>query len=158
VHALDYLLKPFSRERLAKAVRRARESLTEERDVGAQFGPLLESLATQGCYLNRVAVRDGERIRVLDVEQVDWISVEDERAVVHVGAEAYQVRRTLTELERRLDPTRFFRAHRSAVVNLARITEVIPWFKGSHKVRLSTGAEIDLSRARARALRELLDW
>jgi two-component system LytT family response regulator len=158
VSALDYLLKPFSRERLAKAVHRARESVTEGRDVAAQFGPLLESLATEGCYLSRLAVRDGDRIRVLDVEQVDWIDVTDEQVMVHVRDQAYRVRRTLTELERRLDPARFFRAHRSAVVNLSRITEVIPWFKGSHKLRLSSGAEIDLSRARARALRELLDW
>ena len=158
VNALDYLLKPFSRERLAKAVRRARESLTEGRNVAARFGPLLETLATQGCYLDRLAVRDGDRIRVLDIAQVDWISVTDEQVMAHVGDQAYRVRRTLTELERRLDPARFFRAHRSATVNLARITEVIPWFKGSHKVRLSTGAEVDLSRARARVLRELLDW
>jgi len=158
VNALDYLLKPFSRGRLAKAVGRVRESLSEERDVAAQFGPLLESLATEGCYLNRLAVRDGDRIRVIDAEQVDWIDVAHEQVVVHVGDQAYRVRRTLTELQRRLDPARFFRAHRSAVVNLSRITEVIPWFKGSHKLRLSTGAEIDLSRARARALRELLDW
>jgi two-component system LytT family response regulator len=158
VNALDYLLKPFSRERLSKAVLRASESLSGEDDVAAQFGPLLESLATQGCYLDRLAVRDGDRIRVLDAEQVDWIDVTDERVVVHVGDEAYRVRRTLTELERRLDPACFFRVHRSAVVNLSRITEVIPWFKGSHRLRLSSGAELDLSRTRARALRELLEW
>jgi DNA-binding LytR/AlgR family response regulator len=158
VNALDYLLKPFSRERLAQALRRASESLSQGADAAAQFGPLLESLATQGCYVNRLAVRDGDRIRVLDVEQVDWIDIADEQVMVHVGDQAYRVRRTLTELERRLDPARFFRAHRSAVVNLSRITEVIPWFKGSHRLRLSSGAELDLSRTQARALRELLDW
>ena len=158
VNALDYLLKPFSRERLARAVRRAQQSLTEEQGVAAQFGPLLQSLAVQGCYLTRLAVRDRDRIRVLDVEQVDWIAVEDEQVTVHVGDQAYAVRRTLTELESRLDPARFFRAHRSALVNLSRVKEVIPWFKGSHKLRLSTGAEIDLSRTQARALRELLEW
>jgi len=158
VNALDYLLKPFSRQRLAQAVGRAQESLAEERDLAAQLGPLLESLATQGYYLTRLAVRDRDRIRVLDVEQVDWIGVENEQAMVHVGDQSYLVRRTLKELETRLDPARFFRAHRSAMVNLGRIQEVIPWFKGSHKLRLTTGAEIDLSRARARALRGLLEW
>jgi DNA-binding LytR/AlgR family response regulator len=75
-----------------------------------------------------------------------------------VGENAYAVRRTLGELETRLDPARFFRAHRSAIVNLDRIQEVIPWFKGSHKLRLASGAEVDLSRAQARRLRHLLGW
>jgi DNA-binding LytR/AlgR family response regulator len=158
VNALDYLLKPFSRERLRKAIRRAQEGLAEERDLGAQFGPLLESLAAQGRYLARLAVRGRDRIRVLNVEKVDWIGIEDEQVMVHVGDEEYPIHRTLTELEARLDPACFFRAHRSAIVNLDRVKEVIPWFKGSHKLRLTTGAEVDLSRAQARALRELLGW
>jgi two-component system LytT family response regulator len=158
VNALDYLLKPFSRERLEKAVRRAQEALTEEQDFAMRLGPLLESLATQGRYLTRLAVRDRDRIRVLDVDEMDWIDVEDEQVMVHVGDRAYLIRRTLTELEARLDPAHFFRAHRSAIVNLSRVKEVIPWFKGSHKLRLTTGAEVDLSRARARALRKILGW
>jgi two-component system LytT family response regulator len=158
VNALDYLLKPFSRERLAKAIRRAQETVAEERDFAARLGPLLESLADQGQYLARLAVRDRDRIRVLDVGEVDWIGIEGEQVMVHVRDQIYPVRRTLTELEARLDPACFFRAHRSAIVNLDRVKEVIPWFKGSHKLRLTTGIEVDLSRARARALRKLLEW
>ena len=158
VNALDYLLKPFSRERLEKAVRRAQEALAEEQDFAMRFGPLLESLATQGRYLTRLAVRDRDRICVLDVDEVDWIDVEDEQVLVHVGDRAYLIRRTLTELEARLDPAHFFRAHRSVIVNLSRVKEVIPWFKGSHKLRLTAGAEVELSRARARALRKILGW
>jgi two-component system LytT family response regulator len=158
VNALDYLLKPFSRERLEKAVHRAQEALAEEQDFAMRLGPLLESLATQGRYLTRLAVRDRDRICVLDVDEVDWIDVEDEQVMVHVGDRAYLIRRTLTELEARLDPAHFFRAHRSAIVNLSRVKEVIPWFKGSHKLRLTTGAEVELSRARARALRKILGW
>ena len=158
VNALDYLLKPFSRERLAKAIRRAQQTLAEERDFAARLGPLLESLADQGQYLARLAVHDRDRIRVLEVGEVDWIGIEGEQVMVHVGDQAYPVRRTLTELEARLDPARFFRAHRAAIVNLDRVKEVIPWFKGSHKLRLTTGAEVELSRARARVLRKLLEW
>jgi two-component system LytT family response regulator len=158
VNALDYLLKPFSRERLEKAVRRAQEALTEEQDFAMRLGPLLESLATQGRYLTRLAVRDRDRIRVLDVDEMDWIGVEGEQVMVHVGDRAYLIRRTLTELEARLDPSTFFRAHRAAIVNLSRVKEVVPWFKGSHKLRLTTGAEVELSRARARALRKILRW
>jgi len=158
VNALDYLLKPFSRERLERAVHRARDALAEERDFAARLGPLLESLVAQGRYLTRLAVRDGDHIRVVDVDEVDWMGVEGEQVIVHVGDRAYRIRRTLSELEARLDPTSFFRAHRSAVVNLDRVKEVIPWFKGSHKLRLTTGAEVDLSRAQARALRKILRW
>ena len=158
VNALDYLLKPFSRERLEKAVHRARESLAEERDFTTRLGPLLESLAAQGRYLTRLAVRDRDRIRVVDIDEVDWVGVEDEQVFVHVGDRAYPIRRTLTELEAQLDPTHFFRAHRSAIVNLGQVKEVIPWFKGTHRLRLTTGAEVDLSRAQARALRKILGW
>ena len=173
VNALDYLLKPFSRERLEKAIRRAQQAQGEERELGVsadetsgaerfatRLTPLLESLAAQGRYLTRLAVRDYEnrRIRVLDIHEVDWISVADEQVVVHVGERTHPIRRTLAELETRLDPAHFFRAHRSTIVNLDRVKEVIPWFKGSHKLRLTTGAEVDLSRAQARALRKILDW
>jgi len=158
VHALDYLLKPFSRQRLKKAISHAQQALAEERDFAAEFGSLLESLAAQGRYLTRLAVRDRDRIRVLDVAEVDWIGVEEEQVTVHVGDRGYPIRRTLTELEAQLDPERFFRAQRSAIVNLDRVKEVIPWFKGSHILRLATGAEVDLSRAQARALRQLLGW
>jgi DNA-binding LytR/AlgR family response regulator len=166
VNALDYLLKPFSRERLEKAVCRAQEALAEERDPGliaakrfaARLSPLLESLAIRGQYLTRLAVRDCDRIRVLDVDEVDWIGLEGEQVMVHLEDRAYPIRRTLTELEARLDPTTFFRSHRAAIVNLSRVKEVVPWFKGSHKLRLTTGAEVDLSRAQARALRKILRW
>ncbi len=158
VHALDYLLKPFSRERLAKAIHRARKALAEGQDLSAQLRPLLEDLAAEGQYLTRLAVRDRDCIRVLDADRVDWIGIEGEQVMVHVGEQAYPIRRTLAELEVRLDPKRFFRAHRSAIVNLDRVQEIIPWFKGSHILKLTTNAEVDLSRARARALRKILDW
>ncbi|MGD8397338.1 MAG: LytTR family DNA-binding domain-containing protein [Anaerolineae bacterium] len=158
VHALDYLLKPFARERLEEAIHRAREALAESQDLAAQLRPLLESLAAEGRSLDRLAVRDRDRIRVLDASEVDWIGIEYAQVVVHVGECAYPVRHTLAELETRLDPKRFFRAHRSAIVNLDRVQEIIPWFKGGHILRLTTGAEVDLSRARARALRKILGW
>jgi DNA-binding LytR/AlgR family response regulator len=158
VHALDYLLKPFSRERLAKAIHRAQQALAEGQDVSAQLRPLLESLAAEGRYLTRLAVHDRDCIRVLEADGIDWIGLEDEQVMVHVGDKVYPIRRTLTDLEARLDPRRFFRAHRSAIVNLDRVQEIIPWFKGSHILRLTTGAEVDLSRAQARTLRKMLGW
>ena len=158
VNALDYLLKPITRERLEKAIRRAQEELAEEHDLSARFAPLLEGLAAQGHYLTRLAVHHRNHIRVLNVDEVDWIGVENKQTFVHVGSEAHPAQRTLAELEARLDQARFFRAHRSAIVNLDRVKEIVPWFKGSHKLRLTTGAEVELSRAQARALRKILGW
>lgn len=158
VRALDYLLKPFSRARLETAVGRARDAPAEGGSIAEQLGPLLEGLAAQGRYTTRLAVRDQDRVRVLDVTEVDWVGIEDGQVAVHVGDQVYPVRGTMAELEARLDPAGFFRAHRSAIVNLDRVEEIIPWFKGSHKLRLTTGAEVDLSRARARALRGILGW
>ena len=158
INAIDYLLKPFSRERLVEAIHRAQEKQTDEQHFASRFSPLLENLASQGQHLTRLAVRDRNCIRVLNVVDVDWISVENEQTFVHVASEAYPIRRTLTDLEARLDPACFFRAHRSTIVNLDRVKEIIPWFKGSHKLRLTTGAEVELSRAQARALRKILGW
>jgi len=164
VNALDYLLKPFSQGRLESAIHRAQEELAEQRGFAdesvssARLLPLLQSLADQGQYAERLAVHDGDRIRVLDTEQVDWVGIKDDDVVVHTGEKSYPISRTLSELEARLDPARFFRAHRSAIVNLDRVREIIPWFKGSHRLRLTTGAEVDLSRRRARVLREILRW
>jgi two-component system LytT family response regulator len=158
VNALDYLLKPFSRARLEEAVGRAQAARTEERQFAARLGPLLDSLAAQGRYLTRLAVHDRDRIRVVDVGEIDWVGVQDEQVTVHTADQAYPLRRTLGELEARLDPATFFRTHRCAIVNLNCVQEVIPWFKGSHKLRLTSGVEVDLSRARARALRKILGW
>jgi two-component system LytT family response regulator len=158
VNALDYLLKPFARERLAQAVARAQEVTADERAFATRLRPLIEHLTADARYIQRLAVRDRDSIRVVSADEVDWMGVEEEQVWVHVGDGAYPIRRTLSELEARLDPARFFRAHRAAIVNLDRIAEVIPWFAGSHKLRLTTGVEIDLSRARARALRAILEW
>jgi two-component system LytT family response regulator len=158
VHALDYLLKPFSRERLETAIGRAQDALAAELDPGTHLAPLIESLAAEGRYLTRLAVHEADHIRVLSTDEVDWIGIEADTVQVHVGDQAYPIRRTLAELEARLDPARFFRAHRSTLVNLDRVQEIVPWFKGSHILRLTTGAEVDLSRTQARALRRILDW
>lgn len=158
INALDYLLKPFSRERLKKAIHRAQEAQAEGHGIATRLTPLLENLTAQGRYLTRLAVRDHDRIRVLDVGEVDWIAVEAEQVLVHVKDHAYLIRRTLAELETRLNPAHFFRAHRSAIVNLDRVQEIVPWFKGSHRLRLTTGAEVELSRTQARTLRKILRW
>jgi two-component system LytT family response regulator len=158
VSALDYLLKPYSQDRLEAAVRRVRTAPSSKQELAQRSDSLFESLVEQGCYLTRLAVQDREKIRLLDVTEIEWIGVEEGILKTHVGEAAYVTRNTLDKLEARLDPEHFFRAHRSAIVNLDRIQEIIPWFKGSYKLRLNTGVEVDLSRTRARELRKRFPW
>lgn len=156
VNALDYLLKPFSQERLERAIQRAHQERETGRRFADRIAPLLDGLREERRYLNRVAVRKADRILVLDTHDIDWIEARGGGVVVHVGEEEHSLGHALAALESRLDPHSFFRAHRSIIVNLDRVTEIVPWFSGSHKLRLTTGAEVDLSRSRAKALREIL--
>lgn len=158
VSALDYLLKPYSQDRLEAAVRRVRKLYSSEENFSRKLGSFFENLVEQGRYMTRLTVQDREKIRLLDVTEIDWIGFEQGMLITHVGEAAYTTRSSLRSLEVRLDPEQFFRTHRSAIVNLDRVQEIIPWFKGSYKLRLSTGAEVDLSRARAQELRRRFSW
>jgi two-component system LytT family response regulator len=158
VNALDYLLKPFGKERLAESLRRVKGKAQVGRPFEEKLSSLLMTLAEREQYLTKLAVWKRSNVHLLDVDEIDWIGIEGNQIFVHVGEEFYPYHRPLAYLEKKLDPRHFFRVHRSAIVNLNRVTEIIPWFKGSHKLRLSTGAEVALSRARTQELKTLLDW
>lgn len=158
VSAVDYLLKPYSQDRLEAAVHRARTTTFSKEALAQRSDSLFESLVEQGRFLTRLAVQDREKIRLLDVSDIDWFSIEGGVLMTHTEEAAYVTRSTLDNLETRLDPEHFFRAHRSTIVNLDRVQEIIPWFKGSYKLRLKTGVDVDLSRARARELRKRFPW
>jgi two-component system LytT family response regulator len=158
VNALDYLLKPFTRVRLERAVERAYQELSKHTDFAAKLDALFETLREQPRYLDRIAVRKGSRIFVINVGDIDWFGAERGLILIHTKEEKYVTNYTLEELESRLNPSMFFRAHKSTIVNLTKIKEIIPWFTGSHKIRLTTGAEVDLSRSQAKELRKIIKW
>jgi DNA-binding LytR/AlgR family response regulator len=158
VNALDYLLKPFTKVRLERAVERAYEEFSKRTDFSTKIDALFQTLKEQPRYLERIAVRKGGRIFVIDVANIDWIGSESGLIFIHAKEEKYVTNYTLEELERRLNPNMFFRAHRSAIVNLSKIKEIIPWFAGSHRIRLTSGAEVDLSRNQAKELRKIIKW
>ena len=158
VNALDYLLKPFTKVRLGRAIERAYQEFSKRTDFSVKLDGLFQTLKEQSRYLERIAVRRGGRIFVLDVANIDWIGSESGLIFIHAKEERYITNYTLEELESRLNPHVFFRAHRSAIVNLTRIKEIIPWFAGSHRIRLTTGAEVDLSRNQAKELRKIIKW
>jgi two-component system LytT family response regulator len=148
VHALDYLLKPVSGDRLAGAIARARTRITERR--GAAFDPrvlaLLNDLAAGRRFLTRLPVKSGGKLLVIALADVDWIQAADNYVTLHAGAERFVARETMGRLERELDPERFVRIHRSVIVQVDRIKELRPDFHGDFTVVLRTGARVPLSR------------
>lgn len=133
VHAVDYLLKPFTRERFDRAFERA----LERRPIA----PLVASMP-----LERVVVRDRDRLFFVPVEEIVHLSAEGNYVRVHTAEKSHLIRGTLAELEARLDPKRFARIHRSGIVNIAAVREVRAHFHGDYVVTLRTGETVRLSR------------
>ncbi len=160
VHAIDYLLKPVADDRFARALARGKELVRLRRARGATPAPpdpnLGALLRAHSRVTKRILVRDRDRTRVIDVDTIDWIEAADYYALIHAAGESHLLRETMNELAERLDPARFFRAHRSAIVNLDRVKEIHPLFRGDRTLVLADGAEVRLSRTRRAAFETAL--
>jgi two-component system, LytTR family, response regulator len=148
VHALDYLLKSFDRDRFQASLRRAKEEIRRSRadTLNERLAGLLENLQERQKRLTRIIIRSAGRIVFLRVEEVDWIEAADNDVRLHAGRESHLIRQTLQSMEGRLDPSKFLRIHRSTIVNLNRIQELRPLFHGDYAVKLTDGTELTLSR------------
>lgn len=147
-HALDYLLKPFSRERFRRSVRHAREQLENSRQSGnidERLVSLLENLKAKK-YLERIVVKSSGRVFFIKTEEIDWIEAAGNYLKLHVGRDAHLIRETMQSIEAKLDPEKFFRIHRSTLVQIDRIKELHPLFGGDYAVILRNGTELSLSR------------
>jgi two-component system LytT family response regulator len=165
VHAADYLLKPFTQERLRTALARARARL--QRDPGAphqpgadaeRLGRLLRAVAEHapapasgggaggGSSADYITVRTDTALRLVRVADIDWLESEGNYVRVHVGRDSYLVRQTSAHLEAQLDPRRFARIHRRYLVNISRVYEIQPWFGGDAVIVLRDGTRLRLSR------------
>ena len=165
VRALDYLLKPFEDDRFRLVMQRAKEEV--RRGKQSELGDRLESLLVEYSartpprsdstdsrgYITRILVRDGGTVTFQPVEGIDWIEAADYYAKLHVGDAVQLVRYTMNELESQLDPRRFVRIHRSAIVNAARVKEIRVDYQNHHVVVLHNGKRVPLSRRR----RDLLE-
>ena len=158
VNSVDYLLKPISKERLGEAMERARALLADAPELDGQMSRLAGLIRSR--EVRRLPVTRGKKIVLVDMDEVVWIGVEDELVFVHTRTEKYMMNATMAELESRLDPQVFFRSHRSSIVNLNHVKEIVPWFGGKYKIVVDDAAksELVLSRARAKGLREILPW
>jgi two-component system, LytTR family, response regulator len=158
VHALDYLLKSFDRERFQAALQRAKEEIRRSKEgfLNERLAGLLEDLQAKQKRLTRLVVKSAGRIVFLRVEEIDWVEAADNYVRIHAGRESHLIRETLQSLESRLNPEKFLRIHRSTLVNLDRIRELQPIFHGDYLVKLNDGTELTLSRSYREKLLEPL--
>ncbi|HUP89206.1 MAG TPA: LytTR family DNA-binding domain-containing protein [Longimicrobiales bacterium] len=147
-HALDYLLKPFERERFNKALDRVRIQMRGQVNGGMddRLRSLVATLGNKERYLERMVARTGGKILILRVDDVDWVEAAANYVRVHIGPKQYLVRETMTNLETRLDPERFLRIHRSMIVRKDRIKELEPLFQGDYSIILVDGTRLTSSR------------
>jgi two-component system, LytTR family, response regulator len=152
VHAVDYLLKPFSRARLAQALAHARGLL----GTAADTAPLLADAARRHGPLERVLIRDGARVHVVAAADIAYVEAQDDYVQIHAGGRAYLKNQPLSELEAQLDPAAFVRVHRSYLVNVAAIRRIEQASKDSHCAVLDHDVRIPVSRSGYQKVRELV--
>ncbi|MGH9832026.1 MAG: LytR/AlgR family response regulator transcription factor [Blastocatellia bacterium] len=158
VHALDYLLKPFDRERFDKALQRAKHQIARERAgaVNQELVALLTDLKARPKPLERLVIKSAGRVFFLRAEEIDWIEAAANYVKLHVGKESHLLRETINGLAAKLDPDKFLRIHRSTIINLERVKELQPWFHGDYVVILQDGTQLTSSRNYREQLHKLL--
>lgn len=145
-HAVDYLLKPFDAARFERAVERARARLGDRK-------PLPDLAPAQR---ERIVVKDGSRIHVIPIGKLDYVEAQDDYVALHSEGKSYLKQQPIATLEAQLDPARFVRIHRSAIVNLERIARVEPYAKDSRIAILTDGTRLPVSRAGYARLLEVM--
>lgn len=156
--ALDYLLKPFDRDRFRRALDRARAQIRGRGAGGVdpRLLSLLEGLKPAPRYVDRLVIRSAGKVVFLGVAEIDWIESASNYVRVWAGGTSHLLRETMSAIEARLDPRVFVRVHRTAIINLERVKEMLPWFHGDHVVVLRDGTRITTSKGYRRRLREIL--
>ncbi len=149
VHALDYLLKPFDDRRLRETMARVKARLRERgtQALEDRLRALLEERVQQEPRLRRFVVRGRSRTVFVDAAEVDWLEAADDYVELHCGQAVHIVRERLSDLEQRLDPQVFARVHRSTIVNVERVREMHPMFRGDALLVLRDGTRLRLSRS-----------
>ena len=159
-NAVDYLVKPFSRERFAATLQRAKARLSAASGVGAQASAqilqALDALRQRDEYLQRIPVRVDEHVVLVAVEDIVWIKAARNTVEIHLVDRMHELRETMTTLAARLDPRHFARVHRSAIVNVRRVKAIHPWFNGHHVVTMDTGQQLRMSRYQNEAFLKLV--
>ena len=159
-NAVDYLVKPFSRERFFVTLARVKRRLAStdaalEEAASQQVLRALSELRREQDYLERIPVPVDEHLVFVEVRDIDWIEANRNLARLHIGQQVHELRETMAALEARLNPRHFARVHRSAIVNVSRVAAIHPWFNGHHVLVLSTGQQLRMSRYQQEAFLRL---
>jgi len=163
VNAVDYILKPFDKKRVAQSIERARAKIEGGAGTEGKLETLVRMLESQKPQTAKILMKAMGRLFLTDPKEICYATIEDGVITVvtsgHAAMEGQSNCRTLEELHGNLDPNLFWRAHRSFLVNINHIREVVPWFKSSYQLRMDDKkqTEIPVSRAQTRRLRELFN-
>ncbi|MBV9505716.1 MAG: response regulator transcription factor [Acidobacteriia bacterium] len=152
VHAVDYLLKPFSKERFEEALRAVRDRKGDRAPAPAE----LAATARGSAHLDRIVVKDGSRVHIIPVSKLDYAQAQDDYVQLASGGKNYLKQQTIARLEAALDPGRFVRIHRSYIVNLERVVKLEPYTKDSRIAVLADGTQLPVSRSGYQRLLGLL--
>ena len=142
LNAVDYLLKPYDKERLLKAVARVRDRWGDRQS----HAPAVATARAQTGSSERLLVPEGERLQLIDSSSIEWLEADDNYVHVHTAGRKYLLRRTLQDLLAQLGEQRFARIHKSAAVNIAAVASLTPLFKGDYEVAMRNGVMLRLSR------------
>ncbi len=155
-HAVDYLMKPFSGERLREAIGRARREIdrSSSSELKAALHALLQDIERERAHPEWLLIKKDDRSVFLKVGDIDWIESSRNNVRLHVGKDVYLYHETTAGIESKLDPKKFFRIHRSTIVNIEKIKEMHPWFNGDYAVTLKDGTKLTLSSTYRDRLKE----
>ncbi len=156
VHAVDYLLKPFSEERFAEALSRARARLTAGDPREMDVEGLVNQARPRQTPLERILIRDGAQVHVIPVDRIDYVEAQDDYVCFMAGGKSHLKDQTMSSVEASLDPSRFVRIHRSYLLNIERIARVELYAKDSRLAILHDGRKLPVSRAGYARLSKLL--
>ncbi len=146
VNAIDYLLKPYDSDRFTMAVERAVNSLLSKRESDETIEKLLQTIKSSQNYLDRLLIKSAGRIVIVSAKEITLIQAMDDYAEINTKNDSYLIQQSLNHLEERLNPDQFIRAHRSFIVNIDAVRDIVSWSSGRYKLYLKNGKEIFLSR------------
>jgi two-component system LytT family response regulator len=154
--AVDYLLKPFDLTRFQMALDRVRSRLASPAVTAIRAAELRTAAQPPGRYVERVVIRDGARVHVLPVAQIEYVEAQGDYLAFHSGGKCFLKQQTIASLEQSLDPKQFVRVHRSFVVNLERLSKIEAYTKDARLAILADGAKIPVSRSGYLKLKEAM--
>lgn len=160
LQAVDFLLKPFSAERLESTVIRLRERMAQAQSGADELVKLLQNWKPSTEYLIRIPSKIGDRIFILNANEIVYFNSENKLVFAHLASEKFLINFTLEQLNKRLDPEMFFRIHRSTIVNLEYVKTIEAWFAGGYRMTVNdkTKTTLEISRNAGRQLRQKLGW